>query len=370
MPTVSITSTGGPLTVAYTISTPRAASAKSIDRDLPTVVFLHPVWLSHPVFHHQFADPALRRFNLIGLDLRRHGDSVGNVKDTYSAVEAVDDVVKFMEALRLPPVHLVGVCMGALIALELATRWPQRIVSLCLLSTAGLQEPADVAKGREEIQEYWNVGFGAQPDESALLDCIYGALQLGMNNEASPFVKAITQITFKASTRQWFPPHLHAMEIATRKIMTDRPKGLEARLSQIACPVEILRCSADIAYPRELSEEIQTALRSAGVDARLHDVPGAVRWGHVTHYQVINPMIHDFVVECATEKNIPPPPPITSVLSPFLKVLTGAGFRPVNDDEDDDDDADSTDAGAEMVGKVVTFKATFNKALSVFSKKR
>ena len=44
----------------------------------------------------QFADRALRRFNLIALDSRCHGETTGIVGDDYTVVEAATDVAKFM----------------------------------------------------------------------------------------------------------------------------------------------------------------------------------------------------------------------------------------------------------------------------------
>ena len=44
----------------------------------------------------QFADPQLRKFNLIVMETRGHGDTSGKVGKTFSRVEAADDVKKFM----------------------------------------------------------------------------------------------------------------------------------------------------------------------------------------------------------------------------------------------------------------------------------
>lgn len=40
--------------MSYTISTPRSANAKFIEKDLPTVIYLHPVYLSQASFHGPF----------------------------------------------------------------------------------------------------------------------------------------------------------------------------------------------------------------------------------------------------------------------------------------------------------------------------
>lgn len=48
----------------------------------------------------QFADRALRRFNLIALDSRFHGETTGKVGDDYTVVEAARDVAEFMASFH------------------------------------------------------------------------------------------------------------------------------------------------------------------------------------------------------------------------------------------------------------------------------
>ncbi|KAJ7124665.1 Alpha/Beta hydrolase protein [Mycena crocata] len=328
MPHVSIISAGGPLSVAYTIATPNSPSAKAIDPALPTLVLLHPLYLGQMSLHHQFSDSRLRRFNLIALDLRGHGNSIGAVKPTYGIGEAVDDVVKFLEALHLPPVHLVGINLGSLIALELAALWPQRVVSLSLISPPSMEEPSEVAEGREEIYDYWKTGLGVcaneKADESALADAICGGLQLGVNNMQSP-ITALTRTLLTASMSNGAPPKVKEYHSATVAFFTARPRPT---LRGISCPVQLVHCSADIAYSRESTDELLAALRTEGVDVRLHDVPHAVQ---------INPLIHEMVVECAVERNIPMAKE-TGIVSPYAAALFDAGLRPDEDSDSEDSD--------------------------------
>ncbi|KAJ7663440.1 alpha/beta-hydrolase [Mycena rosella] len=337
MPHILITSAGGPLSVCYTISTPTATSAKAIDPVLPTVLLLHPVYLGQIALHHQFADAHLRRFNLVALDLRGHGNSVGAVKPTYGVAEAVDDVVNFLESLHLPPVHIVGVDLGSLVALELAAIWPQRVISLSLISPPALEEPADVAQGRQEIYDCWEAGFGGgaqgEADESALFDAVCGALQLGVNNMQTPMVSALVKNVLGTAMANWAPPKLDEYHRITIDFYTSRPRPT---LRGIACPVQIVHCGEDIAYPRECAEELLDALRAVDVDARMHEVPDAVQWGNITHYAEINPLIHNMVTECAVERHVPPARK-AGVESPYIAALIESGLQSDGREEFDDD---------------------------------
>lgn len=44
----------------------------------------------------QFSDPQLRRFNLIAIDSRGHGETSGSVASYWRRADAADDVAAFM----------------------------------------------------------------------------------------------------------------------------------------------------------------------------------------------------------------------------------------------------------------------------------
>jgi membrane protein DedA with SNARE-associated domain/pimeloyl-ACP methyl ester carboxylesterase len=60
--------------------------------------------------------------------------------DDYSASAYADLLVRMLDRLRIPAVHLVAFGMGGSVALNLADREPERIRSATLVSTVGVQE--------------------------------------------------------------------------------------------------------------------------------------------------------------------------------------------------------------------------------------
>lgn len=56
MPSVKIKAAAGSTTIYYTISTPTKTNAKAIDPKLPTLLFLHPVYVSQEAFHRTSRD--------------------------------------------------------------------------------------------------------------------------------------------------------------------------------------------------------------------------------------------------------------------------------------------------------------------------
>lgn len=48
---INVKTPSGPASINYTISTPTSENASVIDPSLPTVLFLHPVYIGHIIFH-------------------------------------------------------------------------------------------------------------------------------------------------------------------------------------------------------------------------------------------------------------------------------------------------------------------------------
>ncbi|KAJ7598906.1 Alpha/Beta hydrolase protein [Mycena floridula] len=331
MPTTKIKPSAGSLTVKYTISTPSNASTKTIDKNLPTILFLHPVWIGEHIFHPQFCDPQLRKFNLVSLDLRAHGETNGPITKKYAQQEAAEDVAKFMESIKLPSCFIFGMSYGSIVALQLAISYPAKVLGLFLVSPLGREEPEDVALGRQEIYECWKEGFkpDGTSDEEALADAVLGALQLAFNNQKTSFIDACVGHAMPlVSKNLGGTKNLDKYRIATLDFFIKRKNYPNTDLAKIRGPVHLIHCMEDIAYPVEYTTEFFDQLRSAGVDATMARVEGATHFGNVTEPEKINLLLHNMVL--ANIKTQVPPAP-SHVVSPFEGVLLAAGW-----DEDDD----------------------------------
>ncbi len=80
-------------------------------------------------------------------DARGHGRTRWDVADGFRTAWLIDDVLAFADALRLETFHLVGYSMGAMTALGVATRAPDRVETLVVVGIAAEREPrASVAR--------------------------------------------------------------------------------------------------------------------------------------------------------------------------------------------------------------------------------
>lgn len=80
-------------------------------------------------------------------DARGHGATRWDAADGFSYDWLLDDVVAFADALRLGAFHLLGFSMGGGTALGVASRWPERVLTLVVMGITPEREPrASVAR--------------------------------------------------------------------------------------------------------------------------------------------------------------------------------------------------------------------------------
>lgn len=113
----------------------------------PPLVMLHGATSSgRETFAAQI--PALgSAFRLYLPDARGHGSTRWDVAGGFQAGWLVDDLEAFVDALGLRTFHLMGYSMGAMTALEFATRAPERLRTLVVVGITSAREPrASVAR--------------------------------------------------------------------------------------------------------------------------------------------------------------------------------------------------------------------------------
>ena len=107
---------------------------KTFDATKPTLIFIHGVLNDHSVWILQSRYLANHGWNVLAVDLPGHCRSAG---DPPASVEAAADwVLTLMDAAGLDQATLIGHSYGSLIALEAASRAPDRVRQLVLVGTA------------------------------------------------------------------------------------------------------------------------------------------------------------------------------------------------------------------------------------------
>ncbi|KAJ3984126.1 alpha/beta-hydrolase [Lentinula detonsa] len=337
MPTIKIDKlAGGPITFHYTIATPSSNSAKKIDPKLPTVLFLHPVFVPQEVFTYQFGDPKIRQFNLVAVDMRSHGNTQGKVPKDFDQQMAAQDMSVFMTKLKLPPCHIFALSLGTIVALQLAVSRPDQVLSLFLVSPLGLEEPQEAAEGRQAIHDAWVDGWrDGTPDEEELAYAVGGALELAFVDSSNSIVQALISLIIPGCMRNWNASHLDDYRITTLDIFLNRRPHTIEELRKIKVPVKLVHGLTDVAYPLEYSQEFLDRLRDADVNATLEAIDGASHFACVEHHTTVNAIFHDFIGQ-QTEGRVPAT--VKQIVSPWESILKKKGWVKNEDILDDSDD--------------------------------
>ncbi|KAG6899329.1 hypothetical protein C0993_011183 [Termitomyces sp. T159_Od127] len=217
--------------------------------------------------------------------------------------------------------------MGTRIALQMGITYQEKVLSLFLVSPIPIEEPAEVSEGRQEIYEYWCQGWRdpESPNIEIINDAIRGAVQLGFNSVDDPLTKAISKVSIPKAFKNYGPERFEECHLATVKFFTEKVDYSTANLRKIQCPVKLIHCSADIAYPIKHTEELFQRLIETGIDAELEVVKDAPHFGTITNDTEINPLLHDFLMRQTTSEV---PLPMEGVTSPFEAILIAAGWSP------------------------------------------
>ena len=107
---------------------------KPFDAAQPTAIFIHGVLGDHSVWILQTRYLAHHGWNVLAVDLPGHCRSAGEPPATVE--EAAAFVLALMDAAGLEQAALIGHSLGSLIALETASKAPQRVSQLVLVGIA------------------------------------------------------------------------------------------------------------------------------------------------------------------------------------------------------------------------------------------
>lgn len=145
-----------------------STGGRDFDPALPAVVMIHgagfdsSTWALHSRWfaHHGHA--------VLAPDLPGHGRSRGNALTTIAAM--ADWIVALLDAAGAKQAWLIGHSMGSLIALDTASRYPDRVSRISLLGTAAAMTVGPELLANAEANDHaaidmvsiWGLGFRAE----------------------------------------------------------------------------------------------------------------------------------------------------------------------------------------------------------------
>ncbi|GMQ99096.1 MAG: alpha/beta hydrolase [Acidimicrobiia bacterium] len=111
-----------------------STGGREFDASLPTVVLVHGAGMDHTAWQFQARAFAYRGINVLSLDLPGHGHSDGAALSTVS--EYADVVAALLDEVGVETARIIGISLGAYIAIDLAARFPSKVESIVLLGVA------------------------------------------------------------------------------------------------------------------------------------------------------------------------------------------------------------------------------------------
>jgi len=114
---------------------------RAFDATQPSIVFVHGACNDHGVWALQSRYFAHHGRNVFAIDLAGHGRSGGNARASVS--EIADWLESLLDALAIERVMLIGHSLGALAALDMAARKPDRVSRIALLGPSSPMPVAD-----------------------------------------------------------------------------------------------------------------------------------------------------------------------------------------------------------------------------------
>ncbi len=127
-----------------------AHGGRGFDPTLPALVLVHGAGMDHSVWALQSRALAGHGRAVLAIDLPGHGRSEGEALASIAAL--ADWLAEFIVAAGLSSAVVAGHSMGALAALELAARHPERVQALVLIGAAAVMpvHPDLIAAAAEE----------------------------------------------------------------------------------------------------------------------------------------------------------------------------------------------------------------------------
>lgn len=144
-----------------------ATGGKTFDPKLPLVIFLHGAGFDHSMWASYSRWFAHHGYSVLAPDLPGHGRSKGQPIPTIAGM--ADWVVRLIETAGAGNARLVGHSMGALVALDAAARYPEKVRGIGLIGVgAAMPVSTDLLAAAQandhaaiDMVSIWGFGFAA-----------------------------------------------------------------------------------------------------------------------------------------------------------------------------------------------------------------
>jgi pimeloyl-ACP methyl ester carboxylesterase len=241
------------------------------------LIFLHGLGGDHLYWLGQLRAFS-KHYHCFALDCRDVGQS-SEATEPYTIFNLAADIAAFVRQLSLPPVHVIGLSMGGMIAQELALANPELVQSLVLVSTLARSDEWFQAT----LQAFELIRLQV-PDTAAFFEAVlpwWVSYQFFLDSGRSSWLRWLLRQNPEVQSQAGF----------LRQLKAARQHDALARLSGIRCPVMILVGEDDTIAPRRYSLELAEQIRQA----QLITVPGVGHALPIENPGQFNALLREFL---------------------------------------------------------------------------
>lgn len=237
----------------------------------PVLLFNHGLLMDREMFAPQI-EVLREKFRCITWDQRGFG-LTGEARAPFTYWDSAGDALALLDHLEIPSATWIGMSQGGFLSLRAALAQPRRVKALVLISTRSDIEPKEVLDNLDGLRVEWSAN-GAKNLKGPL-----GEILLGKDeNVQRPWLK------------KWDGLPKTALDIPIKTLITR--DDITHRLTEITCPALIIHGEADAGIPIAAGEFLAQSLANAKGFVR---VPGGSHACNLTHPEIVNPPLVDFV---------------------------------------------------------------------------
>lgn len=240
----------------------------------PVVLFSHGFLMDHRMFDPQ-VEALAGDYRCVRWDERCFG-ATKESGDDFTYWDSADDAVALLDHLEIEQAVLAGMSQGGFLSLRAALRHPDRVRALVLIDTQAATDDPETVEGQRGMVGAWTSDDEAT--RSAVADIVAGLI-IG-----DPAESAIWK-------QRWLHEYDAQRIVAAADCLFGRD-DISDRLGEITCPALVIHGTDDEAIPLDRARALCEGLP----DCRgLVEVPGAAHAANLTHPEVVNPPLLEFL---------------------------------------------------------------------------
>jgi pimeloyl-ACP methyl ester carboxylesterase len=199
----------------------------------------------------------------------------------YTIEDMVADTKGLIEGIAAAPCRIIGVSLGAVIAQELAIRWPELVRCAVLMATKARSDPARIAHGRA-YQALAESGVELPPDfhTSVLALQMLSPATLNDENTATLWLETIRQST-------------GGKDSAAGQAWAEFPGDRRKALQEVTAPCRVISFSDDLITPPHLGAEVAEAIP----DCDFIEIGSCGHFGYLERPEEVNSAILEFLAK-------------------------------------------------------------------------